>query len=101
MITMVCAVVFYRANSQDHSSLMAEYQEKGGHFRFGHDWDSYRVHGSVERARQQVQSFCQEIVVAMRHVSSDEMHPAVCHDAFKGPLASGHSVGPIYTVPTT
>lgn len=68
-----------------------ERQEDGSHFRWEHPWDSYLSREAVAKARSDVRSFCQRLVVAMRH--EPDHHPHLLHDAFEGPLASGSGHG--------
>ena len=55
-------------------------------YRWNHPWDTYLTPESVVKAREDVRSFCQSVIVAMRD-ESDHLH--LIHDAFTGPLASG------------
>jgi len=64
-----------------------EHDEGGEDFRWNHPWDTYLTTESVAKAREDVRSFCQSIVEAMRDESD---HPHIIHhDAFMGPLGSG------------
>ncbi len=72
------------------SEYETEYRDDGRHFRWEHPWDSYLSGKSVEKAREDVRSFCQTLLAAMREESD---HPHLLHDAFDGPLARGSGSG--------
>lgn len=66
-------------------------QNDGSHFRWESPWDSYFSREAVAKARSDIRSFAQCLVVAMRNDPDHHLH--ICHDAFKGPLASGSGHG--------
>lgn len=62
-----------------------ERQEDGTHFRFEHPWDTYLSVPAVIKARNDIKSFCQSLVVVLRKHSD---HPHLQFNAFEGSLAS-------------
>ena len=79
------------AHGKVHASTYeTQRQEDGRHFRGEHPWDSYLSREAIAKARSDVRSFCQQLVIAMRD-KSDHLH--LFHDAFEGPLASGSGHG--------
>lgn len=68
-----------------------QWKEGGSHFRWEHPWDSYLSREAVAKARSDVRSFAQCLVVAMR--DDPDHHPHLFHDAFEGPLSSGSGYG--------
>jgi hypothetical protein len=89
---IVCLVAF--RNSVAHGKVKSnqyetEQQPYGTHFHFEfkHEWDKYLSINAVKKARQDVKTFCQSLIIAMRKVS-DHSHVKY-FDAFEGPLASG------------
>ncbi len=79
------------AHGKVHASTYeTQWRDDGRHFRWEHRWDSYLSPDAVAKARCDVRSFCQQLVVAMRE-ESDHLH--LLHDAFEGPLASGSGHG--------
>lgn len=81
------------AHGKVHASFYETKEEDdGSHFRWEHTWDSYLSREAVEKARRDVRSFCQPLLVAMRDKSD---HPHLIHDAFEGPLASASGRGAV------
>jgi hypothetical protein len=70
------------------TQYVTEQQKDGSHFRFNHVWDSYLTVVAVERARTDIKSFCQTLLIELRK-ESDRLH--LNFDVFEGSLASGSS----------
>jgi hypothetical protein len=63
-----------------------ERKEDGTHFQFEHLWDKYLSFEAVTKARADIKTFCQSLLVEIRKYS-DHLH--LNFDAFEGSLASG------------
>jgi hypothetical protein len=68
--------------------FVAEQQPDGSHFTFAQTWDEHLKVELLARYREDVQAFCESLLVAMRQVSD---YPHLCFRAFEGSLASGKS----------
>lgn len=76
------------AHGKVHASTYeTQRQEDGSHFRWEHPWDPHLSPEAVAKARSDVRSFCQCVILAMRDGPDHHLH--AFHDAFEGPLASG------------
>jgi hypothetical protein len=67
-------------------------KEDGTHFQFDHLWDKYLSMATVTKARADIKSFCQSLLVELRK-HSDHLH--LNFDAFEGSLASGTGISKV------
>ncbi|MEX2164006.1 MAG: hypothetical protein WD823_07160 [Sulfuricaulis sp.] len=71
------------------TQYVAEWKKDGTHFQFMHYWDTYLSVEAVKRARVDIKSFCQSLLVELRK-HSDHLH--LNFNAFEGSLASGTGI---------
>ena len=70
------------------TSYVTEGERDGSHFRWDEPWNDYFSREAVLKAREDILSFCQQVVEAAREQGDDEHHRHFFHNAFAGPLGS-------------
>lgn len=68
------------------SSFVAERKEDMSHMQLQASWDTYISVEEIKRARADIKSFCQSLLIELRKKEECD-HSQLKYDAFEGPLA--------------